>query len=190
MNIKAAEEKGEVRRGQVTILSSWAGLFWERGYGVNNYDEGWRTWNIVLLVMVFNDYFQFPPSFVQVVSHCCFAHEAPIPRGSVDLVHLPRRFSRVLTYFKDFLKYLENESCLAGLDLHLSARHEQPKRGARLHSSSTLSWWPSSSSLLRACSIHHHYIVMTIMISFYSLLVTFIIIIIMSFSLLNVGQRK
>ena len=155
----------------------------------------------------------FPPSFVQVVSHCCFAHEAPIPGGSVDLVHLPRRFSRVLTYFKDFLKYLENESCLAGLDLHLSARHEQPKRGARLHSSSTLSWWPSWSSLLRACSIHHHYIVMTIMISFYSLLVTIIIfslpcllntpslhrhdrhdllvtIIIMSFSLLNVGQRK
>ena len=182
MNIKAAEEKGEVRRGQVTILS-WT--FW--GMWIWGQQLWWRMKNMEQRVAC--DGFQ--QLFAQVVSHCCFAHEAPIPRGSVDLVHLPPRFWRVLTYFKDLLKYLENESCLAGLDLHLSARHEQPKRGARLHSPSTLSWWPSSSSLLRACSIHHHYIVMTIMISFYSLLVTIIIIIIiMSFSLLNVGQRK
>ena len=62
-------------------------------------------------------------------------------------------FEQFLTYFKALLKYLENESCLAGLDLHLSARHEQPKRGARLHSPSTLSWWPSSSSCTSLCSM-------------------------------------
>ena len=68
--------------------------------------------------MVFNDYFQIPQSFVQVVSHCCFAHEAPIPGGSVDLVHLPRWFWRIFDISWNILKVKVAWQVLIFISLH------------------------------------------------------------------------
>ena len=94
MNIKAAEEKGEVRRGQVT----WSWTFWRMW--IWGQQLRWRMKNMEQRV-AFNGFQRlFPQSFVQVVSHCCFAHEAPIPPGSVDLVHLPPRFWTVFDLFQ------------------------------------------------------------------------------------------
>ena len=80
VNIKAAEERGEVRQGQVlmsmlirlmTMLIRLV-LMLIRLMSVSS-----RLMSMLIRLIKID---------CQVVPHCCFAHKAPISRGSVDLV--------------------------------------------------------------------------------------------------------
>ena len=87
MNIKAAEERGEVRQGQVLmsmLIRLMSMLIRLMSVSIRLMSMLIRL--VLMLIRLMSILIRLIKIDFQVVPHCCFAHKAPISRGSVDLV--------------------------------------------------------------------------------------------------------